>query len=94
MLDSTHAAQAILDEAYHLPLQNGQPNMAAALEALADQVVPEVSEPRRGLNVEPEKDVVFIGAWHIWNANRCARREILAIAAQLRGSNSTHTHAG
>ena len=34
------AAQEVLDAAYALPLKNGQPNIAAALRAAADQVVP------------------------------------------------------
>ena len=34
------AAQAVLDAAYALPLKNGQPNIAAALRAGADQLTP------------------------------------------------------
>lgn len=37
MLELSPDAQAVLDAAYGLPLNNGQPDMAAALEALADQ---------------------------------------------------------
>ena len=33
-------AQTVLNAAYALPLKNGRPSIAAALEALADQVVP------------------------------------------------------
>jgi len=35
------AAQAVMDAAYALPLRNGQPSIADALKAVADQVVPE-----------------------------------------------------
>ena len=34
------AAKAVLDAAYALPLKNGQPNIAAALRAAVEQVVP------------------------------------------------------
>jgi hypothetical protein len=40
MTDLSPAAQAVLDAAYTLPLKNGQPSIAAAVRALADQVVP------------------------------------------------------
>ena len=40
MTDLSPAAQAVLNAAYALPLKNGQPNIAAALRAAADQVVP------------------------------------------------------
>lgn len=35
----TTAAQAVLDAAYALPLKNGQPNIPAALRAVAMEVV-------------------------------------------------------
>lgn len=38
MTDLSPAAQAVLDAAYALPLRNGQPNIAAALRAAADQM--------------------------------------------------------
>ena len=40
MTNLSPAAQAVLDAAYALPLKNGQPHLAAALRAAADQVVP------------------------------------------------------
>jgi hypothetical protein len=40
MTDLSPAAQAVLDAAYALPLKNGQPHLAAALRAAADQVAP------------------------------------------------------
>ena len=37
MVDLSPQAQAVLNAAYALPLKNGQPNIAAALRAAADQ---------------------------------------------------------
>jgi len=37
----SQAAQAVIDAAYALPLRNGQPSIADAFKAVADQVVPE-----------------------------------------------------
>ena len=75
MADLSPAAQAVLDAAYTLPLKNGQPSIAAAVRALADQVVPheEVQLLLRGHELE----------------RLCQRRHIraqlLAIAAELKG---------
>jgi hypothetical protein len=75
MADLSPAAQAVLDAAYTLPLKNGQPSIAAAVRALADQVVPheEVQLLLRGHELE----------------RLCQRRHIraqlLAIAAELEG---------
>ena len=41
MTNLSPAAQAVLDAAYALPLKNGQPDIAAALRAAADQAAPE-----------------------------------------------------
>ena len=41
MTNLSPQAQAIIDAAYALPLRNGQPNLAAALRVLADNVAPE-----------------------------------------------------
>jgi hypothetical protein len=41
MTELSPAAQAVLNAAYALPLKNGQPSLAAALRAAADQVMPE-----------------------------------------------------
>ena len=38
MTDLSPAAQAVLDAAYALPLNNGQPHLAAALRALAVRI--------------------------------------------------------
>jgi len=37
VVDLSPQAQAVLNAAYALPLKNGQPNIAAALRAAADQ---------------------------------------------------------
>ena len=58
---------------------------AAAIRAVADQVAPESTEPNRTINVQPEQDVVFTGAWHIWNTQRKMRSQLLAIATELEG---------
>jgi len=39
------ASQAVLDAAYALPLKNGQPNLAAALRAAAEQAIPLTKTP-------------------------------------------------
>lgn len=67
------AAQAVLDAAYALPLKNGQPNIAAALRATADQVVPKRSMP------------LYVGeATHAdWFARDDVRDDLLRIAAEL-----------
>lgn len=38
MTELSPAAQAVLDAAYSLPLKKGQPDIAAALRAAADQM--------------------------------------------------------
>ena len=58
--------------------------LAAALEAVADQVVPERQEPAEppgyGTGLEPPE---YVGQWTRWNL----RQKLLAIAAELRGTN-------
>ena len=87
--DLSPAAQAILDAFFFNwadePLGQDRQCLASAFRAAADQVVSESTEPNRSINIEPEKDVVFIGAWHIWNAKRKVRSQLLAIAAELEG---------
>jgi hypothetical protein len=72
MTDLSPAAQAVLDAAYSLPLKNGQPNIAAALRAAVDQVMPEES---------------LYGGDQRWMFERDARQEsrkkLLAIAVEL-----------
>lgn len=57
--------------------------IAAALRAVAEQKLPQTNEPNRCITTDPERDVVFIGAWHIWNTENRIRRELLAIATEL-----------
>ena len=80
MTDLSPAAQAVLSAAYALPLRNGQPNIAAALRAAADQVVPEEDWPDQSLG---------FADWNL-DTERCEQRkntraEVLAIAAELEG---------
>ena len=44
MADLSPGAQSVLDAAYALPLKNGQPNIAAALRAAADQLYDSASQ--------------------------------------------------
>ena len=68
------AAQAVMDAAYALPLKNGQPSIAAALRAAADQVVPEAAEA-----VGDQHDDARLDQW------LRIRWKLLAIAAELDG---------
>ena len=56
---------------------------AAVIRVIADQVVPVSTEPNRTINVQPEQDAAFIGAWHIWNTQSKMRSQLLAKAAEL-----------
>ena len=60
--------------------------LAAALDAVADQVVPERQEPAEppgyGCGSEPPE---YVGKWTCWNL----RQKFLAIAAELRGTTTT-----
>jgi hypothetical protein len=90
MADQIRAAKAVLVAAYRLPLKNGQPDMAAALEALADQVVPEDSACMVHM---PETDVdgrELGGMLLTTEPNARFRSDIMAIAAQLRAGASQH----
>jgi hypothetical protein len=76
------AAQAVLDAAYALPLKKGQPSLAAALRAAADQVVPkEQRPPRRGMRLggtgalSPDEGAE--------DQRAATRRKLLGIAAEL-----------
>jgi hypothetical protein len=70
MTNLSPAAQAVMDAAYALPLNNGQPHLAAALRAAADQVAPsDAMEPRNYLPMALECQRI--------------RAELLAIAAEL-----------
>jgi len=66
----------------------GEKLAAAALEAAADQVVPERQEPAEppgyGSGSEPPQ---YVEQWTCWNL----RQKLLAIAAELRGTTPTET---
>ena len=61
--------------------------LAAALEVVADQVVPERQEPAEppgyGSGSEPPQ---YVQQWTCWNL----RQKLLAIAAELRGDTTTN----
>jgi len=72
------AAQAVLDvyRSSHLSINN----LAAALRAAADQVVPVEPEP-------PELPFADVNdPWPSWNANQETRKKLLAIANELKTS--------
>jgi hypothetical protein len=78
------AAQAVLHEFWNAPVSPARNvQMAAVLRALADQVVPEID-----LFISVANDCLphDIGAAK-WSARYETRRELLAIAAELEGSN-------
>lgn len=58
--------------------------VAAALEAAADQVVPDESHPELSQFWDDEAD-------REWQNNQQIRRQLLAIAAELRGQDQQHT---
>jgi hypothetical protein len=68
------AAQAVLNAAYALPLNKGQPSIAAALRAAADEVAPETPES------EQDDPNMLKG---VWSERRTIREELLAIADEL-----------
>ena len=69
-------AKAVLNAAYALPLKNGQPNIAAALRAAADQVVP------------PALEEEFYDRNHALPLQKMVeiRQKLNAIAAELEGT--------
>jgi len=82
------AAQAVLDATFdHWPGGHNHPNkrvcLAAALRAVADQVVPEHYDPPREGSF-PEAGA-FVDGKSVRNED--ARYQLLAIAAELEGAN-------
>jgi hypothetical protein len=75
MTNRSPAAQAVLDAYWDdAPLESGaRYGLAAALRAVADQVVPETEEPRSPFEYD-------LG---LWDARDDVRNELLAIAAAL-----------
>ena len=94
MSELSPQAQAILD-AYNAGFArpvavHHKPRIAAALEAVADQVVPEQVEPPCG-ETEPWPQGYQLMRDSQWEKCQQLRSEILAIAAELRGGTTTET---
>jgi hypothetical protein len=89
MSELSPQAQAILD-AYNAGFArpvavHHKPRIAAALEAVADQVVPYLEEPNWGACDEMRCDI------ELYTDHMRKRSELLAIAAELRGTTPTET---
>ena len=89
MSELSPQAQAILD-AYNAGFArpvavHHKPRIAAALEAVADQVVPYLEEPNWGACDEMRCDI------ELYTDHMRKRSELLAIAAELRGGTTTET---
>lgn len=88
MTQLSPAAQAVMHaftnaacgEAYQL-----RPGIAATFRAVADQVVPEVAEPKYRPSGDSNIDVACVAVWLYWCANNSVRTKLLAIAAELEG---------
>jgi hypothetical protein len=81
--DLSPQAQAVLDAFRAVPDLRDCPSIAAAIRAAADQVVPVELE---------EKDLDFSNPddkaeWYQWSQRQCTRHQLLAIAAELEGTN-------
>lgn len=89
MADLSSSAQAVVNAAvdvtgYGKETQLLKDRLAAALKALADQVVPWQKEPTEDW-VGPTIDYGY--AWALYSKANDIRQEILAIAAELEGGN-------
>ena len=85
-------AQAVLDAFLKAPMGQSHVDddliaIAAALRAVADQVMPEQSEPPCGEG-EPWPQSYQLMADSKWEQRQKTRAELLAIAAELEGSNA------
>ena len=84
------AAQAVLDATYremdYAPRSHVKWAAAAALRAVADQVVPEQTEPPCGES-EPWPQSYQLMADSKWEQRQQTRAELLAIAAELDAAN-------
>ena len=81
MTELSPAAQAVWDAAYNTPEDCPyEHDLAAALEAAADQVVPYLEEPNWGACDEMRCDI------ELYTDHMRKRSELLAIAAELRGT--------
>jgi hypothetical protein len=70
---------AWVENTQYAPIDNEPLSLAAALRSVADQVVPEESEPSE----QPFADLN--DRWPTWYANKKTRRKLLAIATELEG---------
>jgi len=88
MTDLSPAAQTVLDafNGFH-DLVNRRLKIAAALEAAADQVVP-FAEITPQEDLESRREAM---AWGMQNQAQLTRQQLLAIAAELRGTTTTET---
>jgi len=84
MAELSKATQLLIPVAHCFQEHGGDPPtrivVAAAIEALADQVVPATLHPADKEFWPGEEDE------RQWQYDRCKRAEILAIAAELRGT--------
>ena len=65
--------------------------IAAVLRVVADQVTPEVAEPKYTPSGNPNLDVACVAVWQSWYANNSVRTQLCAIAAELEGATTTTT---
>jgi hypothetical protein len=75
MTNLSPAAQAVLDASNLHSCRDSCQILAAALEAVAEQIMPITPEPAGS---KPT------AAWHRWNVTGALRLNILSIAAELR----------
>ena len=80
MADLSPQAQAVLDAFRAVPDLRDCPSIAAALRAAADQVVPVTTKPNDTFCCPPVDSIV-------WRRVAEIRRQILAIADELEGTN-------
>jgi hypothetical protein len=85
MTDLSPAAQAVLDATGRKTWYRNN-DIAAALRAAADHVVPEQSEPPCGEG-EPWPQSYQLMADSKWEQRQQTRAELLAIVAELEGAN-------
>lgn len=87
MTELSPAAQAVLDASWkeldYAPNRHLRWSAAAAIEALADQVVPHLEEPDFGACDEMHCDI------ELYTDHMRKRSKILAIAAELRGQSTS-----
>ena len=83
MTELSPQAQAVYDAAMNTPEEMPyEHDIAAALKAAADQVVPEEQEP-----VPDVDSVVEMQGWACVSQRQRTRSQLLAIAAELEGGN-------